>query len=294
MKALKVCFSLLTLLTSIMVIGLLMWSHTYKKLIRNRFYTDLFYNQVWKHLYNHSNSLPTELKRFKMVINEEEFKTSMDIMGIFAEVMEQNNLTYMLDGGSLLGSYRHHGPIPWDDDLDVMVDERQKERIKEVLESLYPEFILTNGNGMLKLHSGKRAEVTQKQYPWKWPFLDIFWFRSNDTHIHCLYNNKIFKLNVIFPLYRRPYGGLEMLSPCKVEEYFSKFYTDWTRCLPRPYDHRHEWVSNLKQVDTPCEDLKDYYPLVQRSRAKNGQVTEKLIFDGKEISKYSFREKCIS
>lgn len=34
-------------------------------------------------------------------------------------VMEENNMTYHLTGGSALGAIRHNGFIPWDDDMDI-------------------------------------------------------------------------------------------------------------------------------------------------------------------------------
>lgn len=45
----------------------------------------------------------------------------LKILEYFHDVCKENGLRYMLCYGTLLGAVRHHGFIPWDDDIDVMM-----------------------------------------------------------------------------------------------------------------------------------------------------------------------------
>lgn len=51
----------------------------------------------------------------------------MQILLIFQQICNQLNLRYYLISGTLLGAIRHHGFIPWDDDIDVGMPRRDYE-----------------------------------------------------------------------------------------------------------------------------------------------------------------------
>ena len=40
----------------------------------------------------------------------------------FDKVCKENGINYRLDSGMVLGAIRHGGFIPWDDDVDVAID----------------------------------------------------------------------------------------------------------------------------------------------------------------------------
>lgn len=52
---------------------------------------------------------------------------------MFHHVMEVFKMPYFLSEGSMLGSYRHHGFIPWDDDMDICMNGSDWLKVKQVL-----------------------------------------------------------------------------------------------------------------------------------------------------------------
>ena len=110
-------------------------------------------------------------------MTEGDVNVTLNLLEAFTSTMDKHNLTYYMGGGTLLGSYRHHGLIPWDDDLDVMADFNQQKQVREALTTIKDEYVISeHSKGLLKLHSRNHSRFISKSYAWKWPFIDIFWF----------------------------------------------------------------------------------------------------------------------
>lgn len=59
----------------------------------------------------------------------------LELLKFIDRICHQHNLSYWLDGGSLLGAARHGGFIPWDDDTDICMPREDALKLKKILKS---------------------------------------------------------------------------------------------------------------------------------------------------------------
>src|SRR5690349_22020810 len=62
----------------------------------------------------------------------------LEILDVFDTVCRKHGIDYWLDWGSLLGARRHAGFIPWDDDLDVSILQKDYRKLVAALEKEMP------------------------------------------------------------------------------------------------------------------------------------------------------------
>ena len=226
-----------------------------------------------------------------MVMTEGDLNVTLNLLEAFTSTMDKHNLTYFMAGGTLLGSYRHHSLIPWDDGLDVMADFNQQKEVRGALRTIKDEYVISeHSEGLLKLHSRKNSKFISKSYAWKWPFIDIFWFNRNATHLHIPWGNRNYNVTDVFPVTERPFSYLKLKSPCNTALYLNNYYKDWTDCARPGWNHRYESLTGLELKQVKCKDLEGYYPMVDRKRNENNAVLEFHVYKNTIVSFYMYTD----
>ena len=72
------------------------------------------------------------------------WEVELDLLQKFDEVCKKHNFKWFADGGTLLGTVRHQGFIPWDDDIDIVMPFDDYNRLCELQkEFTWPYFLQT-------------------------------------------------------------------------------------------------------------------------------------------------------
>jgi lipopolysaccharide cholinephosphotransferase len=121
-----------------------------------------------------------------MSINDSHKQNLLEMLIEINRICKNNKIEYWLDGGTLLGAYRHGGFIPWDDDIDVGVRRADFEKIQHALAAELPAHFflqsqkteLNYQHEFIKIRDTRTSNGAKldEEYQQRGLFVDIFPF----------------------------------------------------------------------------------------------------------------------
>lgn len=120
----------------------------------------------------------TELRRYQL--------SMLEVLKEFAKICKENNITWWLDSGTLLGAARHGGFIPWDDDMDVMVAKKDYAKLRRILmkmkdspyfyQCMQSDVEHVNAFGVFRKKEGRKLTTDRRSRFFRYggPGMDVF------------------------------------------------------------------------------------------------------------------------
>ena len=131
----------------------------------------------------------------------------LELLIYFDKLCRDNNLTYFLAGGTLLGAVRHKGFIPWDDDIDLAMPRDDFEKLMSLNDNLDIDY------GLL---------IPSKTYGYHLPFAKFV--NKNYFNYRKTYDGKYGIRMDIFPLDGLGNTKEEAIKNAKKILFIRKFY----------------------------------------------------------------------
>ncbi len=202
--------------------------------------------------------------------NREIIKNSIDfsfhyllfnLFGNFIKELDKNKIDYFLIGGSLIGYFRHNeGFVPWDDDIDIGILDKDKEKVYKIIEEMHK---VNNKYNFEKNFVDKIVYGKFNDNPVQ---VDLFYYKYFDNKGYYefedpkqrkiwsgqhIYSNEIYPLKTVpFKLYLPDgniYNQIDVKIPNKSIEYLNRCYPNWQeeKKFQTPHVSYYKLISNL-------------------------------------------------
>ena len=200
-------------------------------------------------------------------LDPDEKKQLLDLLDAFVRAATDARVPFFLSGGTLLGSWRHHGLVPWDDDLYLTVPHNLRDNLSRALRALGSDHALYGQAEDVRwkwysVTSGTRINATL----WSFPYIDISFYLLSETRLWDYDTANWWELNFprgdVLPLTSRPFEGRWLPVPRDVRAVLERTF-DLSLCLPARFSHRLE-AGVGQHCGVPCVRVADRVALVSR------------------------------
>jgi hypothetical protein len=153
---------------------------------------------------------------------------AIDLLKHCIDILDEFNIKYFLISGTLLGQVRHNDFIPWDDDIDIIVDSSILNKIDGIAKKYNKQFSFIGKNSLIKIFFNDKVYkincslnkyLLNNAQDYYWPFIDMFIYEDIDNDIK--FFEKKWDKNYFFPPQIVDFNNIKVSIP-KDPHYFLK------------------------------------------------------------------------
>ena len=83
----------------------------------------------------------------KQLSIEDAKQIELEILDYIDTLCKKHNINYIINYGTLIGAVRHQGFIPWDDDIDMVISQKDFKRFCDYLKAHpHPNYVLQDNS----------------------------------------------------------------------------------------------------------------------------------------------------
>lgn len=147
----------------------------------------------------------------------------------FDKLCRRHNIKYWCYGGTLLGTVRHEGWIPWDGDIDIGMMHKDYLKLKSKIGELprHMEFSEPQNKDCSKIRTNK-AKYIYTDWGNNWDTdkglqIDIFVFKEEKNILKFRYNEST-RPYTVYPLRQHYFEGIKVYIPFQYKECLIHYY----------------------------------------------------------------------
>jgi len=182
---------------------------------------------------------------------------ALSLLSQTINILEEFDIKYFAISGTLLGIVRHNDLIPWDDDIDLIVDESVLSKIGLIAEKYAGKINFGVGGGVVKTcfpDKINRLDCVWSKWmidgsKYMWPFVDLFVYKiSKKFSNQMIFFGKSWHMDKFFPANQLMLGEILISVPCEPDYFLKRNYGSKYMTVLRSNNWSHKNEKRISDI----------------------------------------------